>query len=404
MAGQHPFTRTIWNPLEKAFQTDWNNAQGPRDLALLETIRLLSGGRAGSGPYPDAMTTYPGFIGDGFKVRSPTSSTVRVAMGLGFLTNPNVASNVVGAASSGIAPSGVDDLAALSPVGLFDANQDFTVTTPPGAGNERYDIIEVKVNRHVGTEVLEPIWNKTAGQFDMLAVNKYLSWALDGNTNAGSPVLAPAASTAAISYVQGVVQTIASGLATAPTATPGYTIIGIIHVTGAAIAIADNVIQDMRPLLTPGGFATISASGVITAAFGAPSSPVFSMPPGMEAAWVSESPGASGNYHLYVKAGNTSYWNYYGGKSSLDFEDSGFATSILMALNGGMTVVPVDLAVQTALNGASPPMQAAIGQNVFRLAAVIGTLTVSAGALDFDRTTLPAGSFVLSSSIHLSRK
>jgi hypothetical protein len=217
-----------------------------------------------------------GFIGEGFKVHpsSPVGQSVVLKAGLGFQYLPGDSTASVG----GI--SGLDDLSPYKPLVLTEDTTIPGLPAGPGAGQDRYDIIEVRMNRVLGNPLSRDVFDVPSGQFVSQSVNKTLSFTLDGSVGV---VTSPASSTAAISYKQGVAA--ATNSAVEPATTSGYVKVATIFSKNGNMttAVNRNNVIDRRNLLAPYGAMPFSIRASIpTGAASPPTLVSVNAPPGVE--------------------------------------------------------------------------------------------------------------------------
>lgn len=239
----NPFDITIHNVREKALSTDLNYLATQLQRTLLasiaeaNSINLIPGSPLG-GPRS-------GFIGSGFRLYPGAGMSPVLYPGLGFVYDTTSATSSV----DGI--TGLDDLSSYKPLVLTDL-ESISVDAAPAPGTERYDIIELRVDRRRADPETRRILDPTTGSgIATPGVLKTLSWTLDGRQGR---VVSPASSTAAIGYKVGVAAAI--GAATEPATTAGYIKIAAIRVVGGGtVVITQSNIIDYRKLLFSNGTA-----------------------------------------------------------------------------------------------------------------------------------------------------
>lgn len=291
-----PFDRTITNLREKPLSSDVNQALSQGDYALRFLAEQFLTGRVSAAS--DAPAALSGFMGAGFQIipDSPVSMDVFVRRGLGFFFNaadvPSGIDTIVG----------LDDLSPYKPVVLM-TDMMFTVPAPPGVGNSRKDIIEARVRRETTNNQARQILDPVTGAFGANNVDKTLAFTLDGSTGY---VISPAASTAALSYKQGVAAL--TGTEIEPTATVGYVKIGVINVGPGVLSIDRDVIVDRRKILGPGGIVEVGVNYRIQWNGGAPIITIQSMnvPPGMRIGVFAGS--QRGRSTVYLVGGEITGW------------------------------------------------------------------------------------------------
>ena len=240
-----PFDREVFNQREKLISGDFNLMQSYSDLAVREFILHTASPRTSVSS--DILLRNYGarFASDGFKVRpaSPFGMSVVVGSGLGVIANSTDVPTDIDSIS------GLNDTSALKPVVLAES-QEFIV--PDNAGVlTRIDIIEVAYNRDVTDTQTRDILNQTSGSFLPGAVDKTLSWGLDGLTG---NVVFPASSSEPLSYKRGP----ATGAV--PPTTSGYTKIAEIVVAPGATTIEESNIADFRKIIGPYGQIVVAAT------------------------------------------------------------------------------------------------------------------------------------------------
>lgn len=228
--------RTIINVRERPLSSDHNQEASQLDRTLRDLMRLLM--------TPPGAAPISGFLSDSFKVTQSAvpAMSVLLTAGLGYVDAPSDTPSGIGGVIS------LDDLSPYKPLILMEA-QAVTVDAAPVAGQNRIDIIEVKVDRRaenpLSRDVLDanPL-STTYGQFVPNTVNKTLSFVLDGRTGR---VVTPAASTTGIGYKVGA--SAPAGTEVAPATSPGYTKIAEVHVAGAVATIVNANLTDSRTVL-----------------------------------------------------------------------------------------------------------------------------------------------------------
>lgn len=196
-----------------------------------------------------------------------------------------------------------------SPLVLSDFESGFTVPAPPAAGSCRIDRIEVKASYLANNPQTVGIFNTATEVFDPATRNKDFTWDALGRTGS---VTAPAASTAVLSYKQGVAAVGAISAATPAPATAGYVTIALINVVGGSVAIAQKDIVDYRRPILPSGVLRVAGRAIIpglAAGLGLEDFSYQDMPPGIfvKMAFQSNTPpsaGTSYTAHFYVIGGD----------------------------------------------------------------------------------------------------
>ena len=248
--------RTIFNVLEKPVSSDWNQAQSQLDRQVREYLKRFYAASPWFSSGSDIGTPLSGFVGDGFEVRptSPASGSVVITAGIGYQATSDSTAAIDGV-------TGLDDLCTYKPLPLALPETVAIDLTPPGLGNERWDLIEVRFDRRRENSQPVNIFDPTGKVFIPAAPPLPKTLAFDLGGRQGSPVQSPAEPTAGIGYKKGVVA--ATGSATIPTVSPGYVRIAAVLVSGAAPSTFNaQKIVDLRPLLGAGG--VIHVSGAFT--------------------------------------------------------------------------------------------------------------------------------------------
>lgn len=274
----NPWDRLIINARERPLSSDINAAQSQLDRSLRELAARLFTARV-SGTSDLSANPPSGFLGDSLKVRPPVAPglSVRVAPGVGFHHLPGD----VPAAVGGVV--GLDDLSAYKPLPLMAEATIAGIPAGPAAGQDRYDIVEVRMRRQSTNPLSRSLLDVVTGVFLPGLVNKTLEFTLDGSVGV---VAAPASSTAAVSYKVGsAVATGAFNPASIPPTTPGYVRVAVVYakngnmVSGVTRA---NLIDD-RNLLCEAGVMRLAASfSVPSGAATPPTSVALAGPPGVE--------------------------------------------------------------------------------------------------------------------------
>ena len=283
-----PFDRVVWNPLEKALSTDWNLNTSEQDRSLRDTMLEMMKYAETSSPTGYSAS---GFLADAFRVIPGGGMNVTVSPGLAFFDNGSPTSNIGGV-------SGLNDLSLYSPIVLSNtAGITFAINTPT-AGNERYDLIEAKIDRRTvnGTT---PVLDPATGVFGTSTNIKELTYAVDNDYGA---VTSPAPSTAGLSLKRGTPA--AYGTATIPGLTSGYVAVAYVKVRNDTASVAGANIADVRPIIFTHGSFDVTAKFRITDAgstYTLSDGEVFA-PPGVDAAVVIPD-NTKFNVTMYIKAG-----------------------------------------------------------------------------------------------------
>lgn len=311
-----PFDRRVWAPRERP-STESNNMGQSADRAALDWFyRAILSQRISAGN--DRSILRNGFIGDSYKVRalSPAQMKVSVAPGLGYYYDPTVPLVV---ATDAVAPiyQGVMDLSPYRPLVLPEEVQ-YTVPTPPAAGQSRYDIIEVRPKRELAD--YDPILTFNVAALNWLpqAPAAFLRYAIDP-AEIGSKIWPDPAADKPMYYVKGVAA--ATGTQVEPTPTPGYVTVGRILVTNGDVSIAQNRVMDPRTLLFNEGEGFIS--GVVeipTTVAATPTMTSLVAPPGVNV--VATGLNISGAKWRLSVIGGGPFTSFTGGAHILNGENS----------------------------------------------------------------------------------
>lgn len=229
----NPFDRVIINPRELPLSEDINRAQSQLDYALRFLAKSLFGDIEGA--------PVSGFVGTSFQAieSNPAALSVDLRSGLGFQNDASdIETDIDGITA-------LDDAESYKPLPLV-ANLTVPVSTAPSNPNTRIDIIEVRADRLKTNNLSRNIFDTVNEVFDPTLVDKTLEFALDGKLGS---VQAPADSTAAISYKEGV----EGAPGASPATTPGYLKICEIQVGSGVTEINQADITDFRNVLLVGG-------------------------------------------------------------------------------------------------------------------------------------------------------
>lgn len=285
--GLYDFLSRVLIPVrQRPSSTDLNRLQS----YFTQTIQwmrqeVLSSAYTGD-PTEDIVTqarnTYPvyGFYGGSFYPVVSAAFAIQVRPGIGAYqyNAPANATDIDGT-------SGTDWDNTLGAPIVLSAAETLSVPAPPGVGNSRIDIIEVRADYLAASPATVGIFNAATRVFDPTVKNKRMHWDLSGRTGSA----APGASTAPISYVTGVVAAGTIAAAAEPATTAGYIKIARINLdasAGAIVAVVQSMVADLRPKIYPGGL--IHAGGRITiagtvAGIAATSVTALELPPGVTA-------------------------------------------------------------------------------------------------------------------------
>lgn len=336
MANQ-AWDRQIINTRERPVSADINAAQSQADRSLRDLLASFFTTRASTSSEL-AGTPPTGFVGDGLKVRPPAvpSLAVQVAPGLGFMYAPAD----VPAAVSGVV--GVDDLSVFKPLPLVASTAINGIPAGPGVGFDRYDIVEVRINRAAANPLSRDTLDTGSGLFVSGLLNKTLGFTLDGSVGV---VTSPASSTAAISYKVGVVA--ATGAAVEPSLTAGYTKLATIFSNNGNMTagVTRANILDKRRMLGPYGMAPFYGSfSIPTGAASPPTALSFTGPPGVECVVLKFAPPANNIFDVFLLGPNQ------GGAMSVDVVAAYAANTLYTCQATGIAAVASTLnSPQTAL-------------------------------------------------------
>lgn len=288
------FDRVILNSRERPLSSDLNQHFSQVDMMMRETMRgfFLAHSQYAKDAGLSAFQPRSGFLGDGFFVTASGAASVMVQPGLGFIFG------ALGSTTPIDSIPGLLDLSNYYPVYMPVA---LNVPIPaPGSGNERYDIVEVKLDVRRQDAASRDVFDDIAGIFVSASLQKTLAYVLD--TTRYGAVTSPTPSSAGISLKKGVAATI--GTAVPPATTAGYTRIAIVYSTGTSVVINQNNVQDRRRLLFPDGSTTLGY--IVTQTFGAPDVVAITTypvaPAGVRIAARSLAP-AGGQMKFYIFAG-----------------------------------------------------------------------------------------------------
>lgn len=231
--------RVVIRPRERPLSDDLDRDSSQLDRTVRDLVRAIM-----SVPGAGVLS---GFFADSFLVGphvAPNMSVI-VSPGLGYIDAPGDVPSAIGGVL------GLDDLSPYKPLVIIGA-QTIAVDASPVAGQNRIDVLEVKVDRRLenpsSRDVLDnnPL-SPTYLQFVPGLINKTLSFVLDGRS---ARVVTPAASTTGIGYKVGAAAP--AGTEVAPATTAGYVKIAEIHVVGGVTTILAGAITDTRLLLPTG--------------------------------------------------------------------------------------------------------------------------------------------------------
>ncbi len=291
--GERPVSADI-----NQLQSDLQDTQMAAAAALLAASSAIASGTSATPSFENAGA----FLADGFFVDaiSPTPAlSVTVRPGLGYISNPSDKPQNLQPPLVGTQTNGVDDVAPLKPMPL-SAQQTFAVPTPDTV-HGRYDIIEATYYRRFEQQQSRDIINPLAGTVTANLVDKVLAYYLDDQLGT---VVTPAASTAGISYKQGV----AAASPVPPPGTPGYVTLATIFVPANATAIQQSNIIDVRPLSFPSGLSRVSGAFTVTTPDGVNVTGMtgyIQAPPGVRAAALCHANLVANGVKIFVLAGGS---------------------------------------------------------------------------------------------------
>ncbi len=345
----NPFDRTVINTRERPISSDLNQAQSQIDRTLRFFLEQLLAPRV-SITDERKGTPVSGFIGNGFQVREQATPGmfVDVKLGLGFKYDASDVPPAVGGVP------GVDDLNPYKPLLLMVDAFIFPFTGIPvptsDPTNDRIDIVEVNINRRLADAASRDVLNPVTGVFDPTAVQKSLAWNV--GTSIDNTVVAPANSTAALSYKAGV----PSGSPTPAPTSPGYLKVAQILVGNGVTQIDQNVITDLRFLLDTGQRRRVAVKATYAATPAGTLNALFAAP-GVR---VSANRTVGADRRLYILAGDVTGLT----AAAVGTKETAAALSV------ATSVVVADTALQTELATAvrtDPIMNVAVGQTLIRV-------------------------------------
>ena len=388
-----PFDRVVWNPLEKALSTDWNLNTSEQDRSLRDTMLALMNLRAPTSFSSSIGIGYPalaeGFVGGSFMVvpNNPDDMSVNIVPGIGFLSNPSVTTGVDSI-------SGLNDLSLYSPVAL-SSTQNVTVPVVSTVGRERFDRIEIKVDRRLSTSTT-PVLNPSTGVFGTDLLKKTMSYSLDGDIGS---VSASSASIAGISRKQGAEAVI--GAASPPLATSGYVTLAIIRVYQGMSSITGYHIQDVRNVIAPNGsFDVCLRMDVESDTYFGFTNPTVSAPPGVYCSFVPFLDGSNNQTKMrgtfYVRCGDTSKYAITDASVHFGCHDAGLSgiNEAYYGMTNGLTTVTIPYTASTSpgtlqnnlVNYGVPSLPVSVNQDLLAFNLYGG----EGGSATLDDTSFPA--------------
>lgn len=346
--GNNAWDRTIIVQRERPLSSDINAGWSQADRTLREILRSAFAKRASNASGSNAPAT--GFVGDGFLVgaQSPAAMAVNVRAGYGFMDDlANIAVDIGSALN-------LNDLSAYKPMML---GQQQSLNVPAAdPSNPRIDIIEVAYDRYVTDNASRDVLDTGTGNFVATLVNKTLSWLQDGRTSLNG--------SAKINYKTGT----PAGSPSAPSVTAGYVKIAEIRVDAAATTIAQNKVNDTRPLIFMGGGFGRASGRIQLAMTGSPPAVTLdylNAPPGVSVAFTTGYAGAGFARFAtaHIIGGNITKVS----ACATATEESGAGyvdNTVIRSCEVLSSVFTIDAGAQTALAAATVPaaVQAAVGQ------------------------------------------
>jgi hypothetical protein len=365
------FDRDIENELEKP-RSDFVNGIGSyADYTARARARMANSQRNTATGDAEPVN---GFEGAGFRLKpGAVGLSVKIMAGLGWFYD----AGSLTAAIAGI--GGLSDFEPYKPLVLTADTADIALGAAPGAGQERYDLIEARYMRRIIDATATQVFDNALHKFVPGNVVKRQSWKVDDQIGT---VLSPMPSTNGISVKQGVNQAVGTGLAGVPATTSGYLPIGVVYVGPAQASVVASQVIDKRPLVHPDGVVPFWLRVVLTGPSGSPAvSLLAGLPPGVQAGVLAAGAGAGS---VYIVAGDTSLWSIAGLQALLAGTNVGVIPATSLA---GANIV---IFIGTASSGlqTSLPLVIGVGQKYIE----IGYQLVEAqdgGAVGFGASDLP---------------
>lgn len=356
-----PYDTTIIYPLERPLSSDLDSAQSQILRTQREYLDRAYAYRD-SNTVPAAIRN-TGFIGDGFRpVVGANPLSVYLTPGQGYKDNAGGTATDIGGVI------GLNDLSPFAPL-LLSSLQEIPISTPPGAGFGRIDLIQVRVNREETDKTTRYLLNPTTQVFAPTAIAKTLSFDLAGLTGTAN---APAPSTTGIGYKVGVPFAYTNtdsflNFANRPTVDSGYVAVAYVNVQPGAASIGAGDIVDARPLLALDGILRVAANIEFQGGMSGTPSANIAAPAGVRMAVVTPlaTPGNPQIADFYLFPGNASVYQPIAEQSQLGlaltddlqaFDDVVMPTAIVTGnvttalkneLAGLFAVLPATVAVGT---------------------------------------------------------
>ena len=351
-----PFDLVAYHPLEKLLADDLNQSEAQLWRAVLSAFETLLTRRLNDGS--ELPTIVSGFVGQGLQLIGPSlpgpggTLPVVVSPGLGLYADPTAFNNLGGLPN-------LNDDAVYKPI-VMSTTGGLLLAPAPGAGQERYDLVEVRVKRALENPQSRDVWNALpppAGAFTPQTITKTLSYDIAEDTPAIVP--SPAPSTATISVKQGVAA--ATGTAVVPSVTAGYLPLGVVYVPTGTVTVPQNLIRDARSLLYAHGGGQLSATVSCTTG-GVPTATLLSGPAGVRFSFLPGGTGAltgTGNWvsFEFVVVGNRRV-----NPRVFAYGGTGVGSGYVQCNINSFTTRAATGGDQTALAAGSPPIAVAVGE------------------------------------------
>lgn len=353
----------VLNARERPLSSDINQALSQDALTLREVLRALYLQHPLASASNDTGFLPPsGFLADGFAVSPGGGMTLTVRAGLGLVYDvTSVAASIDGVQK-------LDDQAPYWPAYL-SANQAVAVPGGVPGGQERIDLLELRLDRRRQDTASRDVFNESTGVFEPTLVQKTLSYLLDGRFGT---VASPAASVAGLSLKTGVLQAAGTysdsgGTAGIPAGTAGYVPVAII-INDSSGTQAANRIRDERILLSPEGavslgFSVSQVPGNPSDAFTVLQAP--QMPAGYTAGiYQLNTPSNGGPFRVFILGGNVTSF----GGVTVTAHCPG--TTLALANRLPLLTLPVAATISSAFRAAlagagSTATPVAVGQSCF---------------------------------------
>ena len=363
------FDRVVIRALERPEANDIVLETSQAQQTLRDVLLQLFAHRFSS----DTPASFPsaGVIGNGLRVRpvSPlVPGSVVISPGMGFQVDPaNTPVNIGGVV-------GLNDISIYKPLEL-SADQVVPIPALPGAGLERWDLIEVKYRQDLVDPETRDIFDVATQRFLPGIITKTLT--ADLLATLGPAVISPAPSTTPIGYKIGPSQAVSNPFNGA-LVTPGYMALAWVYLTNGTTTIDSDAIIDARSVLAPYGLTPISAVASIASGAGTgPTDVSLQLPPGIIGTFVTNVLGMPARaISLIIFTGSQSGTGTINPEllANLSVTPKGSAgtdtvfTVVKHAWNFGIT----DAAMQARVAGAraNPPLKVALNQPFIELIMV----------------------------------